>query len=197
MLCRCMVFDTRLPLDIEKGILRAFISLFGCFVSDSIMPFPSTLCVKLKQQICISAEPWRSSKLTQVLKLTPGHFRRVVSGPMPPRSRHFRSLCLCVSVAWNERAGPLAAGDVASVWTLWVQSIHGARHLPGIFLWMRPANGRRRYIVTSSLIGWAHTQNDPWGSRLLCVLYAFPRARSSKLKQICICLYSLVPVLYC
>ena len=27
---------------------------------------------------------------------------------------------------------------------------------------MRPANDRRRYIVTSSLIGWAHSQNDPY-----------------------------------
>ena len=27
---------------------------------------------------------------------------------------------------------------------------------------MRPANERRRDIVTSSLIGWIHTQNDPW-----------------------------------
>ena len=26
---------------------------------------------------------------------------------------------------------------------------------------MRPANERRRYIVTSSPIGWVHTQNDP------------------------------------
>ena len=26
----------------------------------------------------------------------------------------------------------------------------------------RPANGRWRYIVTSSLIGWVHTQNEPW-----------------------------------
>ena len=31
--------------------------------------------------------------------------------------------------------------------------VHRAR----ISLWMGPANGRRRYIVTSSLIGWAHT----------------------------------------
>ena len=31
----------------------------------------------------------------------------------------------------------------------------------GIILCMRPANERRRYIVTSSLIGCAHTQNDP------------------------------------
>ena len=28
-------------------------------------------------------------------------------------------------------------------------------------LCMRPANERRRYIVTSSLIDWAHTQTDP------------------------------------
>ena len=31
----------------------------------------------------------------------------------------------------------------------------------GIILGMGSANERRRYIVTSSLIGWAHTQNDP------------------------------------
>ena len=37
----------------------------------------------------------------------------------------------------------------------------------GIILCMRPANERRRYIVTSSLIGWAHTQNDP------CIWYAY------------------------
>ena len=32
---------------------------------------------------------------------------------------------------------------------------------PGIILCMCPANERQRYIVTSSLIGCAHTQNDP------------------------------------
>ena len=32
---------------------------------------------------------------------------------------------------------------------------------PGIILCMRPANESRRYNVTSSLIGWMHTQNDP------------------------------------
>ena len=32
----------------------------------------------------------------------------------------------------------------------------------GIILCMRPANERRRYIVTPSLIGWAHTQTDHW-----------------------------------
>ena len=30
----------------------------------------------------------------------------------------------------------------------------------GIILYMHPANERRRYIVTSSVIGWALTQND-------------------------------------
>ena len=32
----------------------------------------------------------------------------------------------------------------------------------GIIMWMRPANERRRYIVTSSPIGLAHIQSDPW-----------------------------------
>ena len=31
----------------------------------------------------------------------------------------------------------------------------------GIVLYMRLANERRRYIITSSLIGWAHIRNDP------------------------------------
>ena len=31
----------------------------------------------------------------------------------------------------------------------------------GIVLFMRPANERWCYIVTSSLIGWVHKQNDP------------------------------------
>ena len=31
----------------------------------------------------------------------------------------------------------------------------------GIILWMHPANERRRYIVTSPLIGWTHSQIDP------------------------------------
>ena len=31
-------------------------------------------------------------------------------------------------------------------------------------LCMCPANERRRYIVTSSLIGWAHAQNDSWAA---------------------------------
>ena len=39
-----------------------------------------------------------------------------------------------------------------------------------IILCMRPANEGRRYNVTSSLIGWAHTLNDPWN---MCETKAF------------------------
>ena len=37
----------------------------------------------------------------------------------------------------------------------------------GLILGLRPANERRRYKVTSSLIGWAQTWNQPWVSRLV------------------------------
>ena len=49
-------------------------------------------------------------------------------------------------------------------WVNWVNITHRLREgkHAGINLSMRPANERRRYIVTSSLIGWAHTQNNPW-----------------------------------
>ena len=44
----------------------------------------------------------------------------------------------------------------------WPEVIYVITHkfTPGIILGMGSANERRRYIVTSSLIGWAHTQND-------------------------------------
>ena len=49
--------------------------------------------------------------------------------------------------------------------------------LEEFILCMRPANERQRYIVTSSPIGWAHTQNDPWPHVLLCFdrLYCIDR----------------------
>ena len=36
----------------------------------------------------------------------------------------------------------------------------------GIILCVHPANERWRYSVAPSLIGWAHTQNDPYGYKL-------------------------------
>ena len=41
---------------------------------------------------------------------------------------------------------------------------------PGIILSMLPANEGRRYIVTSSLIGCAHSQNDPCVSQIYLFL---------------------------
>ena len=32
----------------------------------------------------------------------------------------------------------------------------------GLLLGLRPANERRRYFVTSSLIGWVQAWNQPW-----------------------------------
>ena len=40
------------------------------------------------------------------------------------------------------------------------------RCVSGIFLWIRPANEKWHYIVTSSLIVWVHTPNDPCVPRL-------------------------------
>ena len=39
-----------------------------------------------------------------------------------------------------------------------------AVHTAALILGLCPANERRRYIVTTSLIGWAQTYNQPWYS---------------------------------
>ena len=46
-------------------------------------------------------------------------------------------------------------------WSACLESPHPSQSA-GIILCMHPTNGRRRYIVTSSLIGWTHSQKDPW-----------------------------------
>ena len=53
-------------------------------------------------------------------------------------------------------------------------------HSQGIILGMGSANGRWRYIVTSSRIGWAHTQNDHWATMFHDVMTwrHFPHYRS-------------------
>ena len=49
-------------------------------------------------------------------------------------------------------------GEIALCWVCGLEvSIDGFTE---IILCMRPANERRRYIVTSYLIGWAHIQYD-------------------------------------
>ena len=48
------------------------------------------------------------------------------------------------------------------MFTSWIAFVPNMKQIcPGIILWTRPANKSRRYIVTLSLIGWGHSQNDP------------------------------------
>ena len=46
--------------------------------------------------------------------------------------------------------------------SLWILVVLNHTKEPGLMLGLRPANERRRYKVTPSLIGWAQTYNQPW-----------------------------------
>ena len=56
--------------------------------------------------------------------------------------------------------------------------------LPRIILCIHPANERWCYIVTSSTIGWSHTQNDPW---LHDIIFGFSTRWFPVLVYCCIC----------
>ena len=60
-------------------------------------------------------------------------------------------------------SGTSTPGITRSIFKYWHHSDKGALCMAwtGIIFCVRPANERRRYNVTSSLIGWAHTQNYP------------------------------------
>ena len=66
------------------------------------------------------------------------------------------------------------ASEGVSHKVVWVPSTFPAQKdiIGGFILWMHPANERRRYSVTSPLIGWAHTQNgdapSQWEATLQC-----------------------------
>ena len=56
------------------------------------------------------------------------------------------------------------------------------RLMSGLILGLRPANERRRYKVTPSLIGWAQTYNQPW------MLYHSKQPPNISVRQIkCFC----------
>ena len=55
-----------------------------------------------------------------------------------------------------------------------------------IILWMHPANEWWRYIVTSSLIGWAHSQNDPFMQTRVDFLSYYDNVGKSNLIPICL-----------
>ena len=44
-------------------------------------------------------------------------------------------------------------------------------HIIGLILGLRPANERRRYFITTSLIGWAQAENQPC---IICAIRTTP-----------------------
>ena len=85
-----------------------------------------------------------------------------------------------VSLMFDLRSAIFIAVLNVISWQIWPR-YHGTRlyikyiceSLVGIILCVHPANERRRYIITSSLIGWAHTQIGPCselGHHLQCTL---------------------------
>ena len=111
-------------------------------------------------------------RLTQTLDLLPKH-RGLTKTPTPRSPRRFvftaiRKCGLSTEVtpgtmnrqAWFFPPIIQLHFGVLTTRLLYSKILKKKSSHTGIIFCMRPANERRRYIVTSSLIGWAHTQND-------------------------------------
>ena len=73
------------------------------------------------------------------------------------------------------------------LWTMaWKINKFKALYISRDHFCMHPANERRRYIVTSSLIGWAHAQNDHCMSSLV-ILMCFPNLHAVHSHNIDVC----------
>ena len=78
---------------------------------------------------------------------------RVQCGAIITQSSFFKILQTIHSSPVRVSYGVFSVSSKSNLCSVWV--------IARIILCMRPANERRRYNVTSSLIGWAHAQNDP------------------------------------
>ena len=93
-----------------------------------------------------------------------------------------RTLMLSLMLAWKTFE-QTAERQVEMSWCWFDITVMMAE----IFLCMCPANERRRYNVTSSLIGWVHTQNDPWITHRDLITNMHLWTESSSLVQIMDC----------
>ena len=102
-----------------------------------------------------------------------------VTGEFPHKGQWRGALMFSLIWAWlNDWANNREAGDLRRHRTHYdvvvmhvVQCRLAINPWPRDHLGMRPANGGRRYNVTSSLIGWMHSQND------LCMTLRWPFLR--------------------
>ena len=86
----------------------------------------------------------------------------------------FYSLTVLKIQQWSLRGpvgGPCKSEDITG-WGLNSDHMNSTPPVPitritVVILGMSSANERRRYNVTSSLVGWTQTQHDPWDKRLV------------------------------
>ena len=91
----------------------------------------------------------------------------------------FRVHSVCVPSQWETtlRCNVVSHWLVACTeWTLNIAVLYviSKYDKAGIILCMGPANERWHYTVMPSLIGWAHTQNDPWQGQTLLEIIQSP-----------------------
>ena len=72
------------------------------------------------------------------------------------------SIDSCIGLAPSRQKATLNNGRHVA-WRIYASlSMSGWTHQPKIIQCVLPLNETRRYIVMFCLIGWPHTQNDPW-----------------------------------
>ena len=125
----------------------------------------SDLCISTSQAWWLSMcwPPWQalSSMLTMLIKgvipwnkvIYPTQTRWVITNTKSQCMLCTKSIS-CMLIFWPQEDGLSSAELVFTSLTCHIL-------LSGIVLWMCPVNERRRYNVTSSLIGCVHSQNDP------------------------------------
>ena len=93
---------------------------------------------------------------------------RVLSCAPQYRQRYKQYTKKCIFIGWNYADISNLKITILYLKRLWMNVFSSSpvspvahKGTPETFLWMHPANERRRYILTLSLIGYAHTQNGP------------------------------------
>ena len=87
---------------------------------------------------------------------------QVMSCCLTAPSHYLNQYWLIISTMWWHSSIFTQVYFVGSCWKIYWVLLQVMVSRSGLILCMRPANERWCYNVTSSLIGWAHSQNGPW-----------------------------------
>ena len=133
------------------------------------------IIILLNQHLKVEKKKWFGNSATRLILMAmkPGPWFNIKMTSYQYRKSHCEDKTILWLARWHfyTESGPRifqenSKKQRSTLWLLmpWLlcHQVNSSNGIVGLILGLRPANERRRYFVTTSLIGWAQTLLDKW-----------------------------------